>query len=223
MTKLADELEALHIVFDGPPSHEAGRFVECETPDGRGLNAGEWHERDDGLWELRIPASLFAALRQPDAVPGDLVESAWLGLKARVCSDPSKATRCVMVSRNDLAAAIQSLTAENATLLFKCREAEEGWKNALIAPLTWQAELTAERDALQQALADAQGAMTLTAEIGVTYFDQRNEALARVTELEAGVGNIKKLATKRLFEGGPDGNLAAIEGFARALLEGSKP
>ena len=125
--------------------------------------------------------------------------------------------------------AIQSLTAENATLLFKCREAEEGWKNALIAPLTWQAELTAERDALQQALADAQGAMTLTAEIGVTYFDQRNEALAerdaalaRVAELKAGVGNIKKLATKRLFEGGPDGNLAAIEGFARALLEGPK-
>ena len=52
---------------------------------------------------------------------------------------------------------------------------------------------------------------------------ERDAALARVAELGAGVGNIKKLATKRLFEGGPDGNLAAIEGFARALLEGSKP
>jgi hypothetical protein len=44
----------LHIVFDGPPGPEAGRFVECETPDGRSINAGEWHERGDGLWELRI-------------------------------------------------------------------------------------------------------------------------------------------------------------------------
>jgi hypothetical protein len=48
------ERSMLHVVFDGPPSHESGRFVECETPDGRSVNAGEWHERADGLWELRI-------------------------------------------------------------------------------------------------------------------------------------------------------------------------
>jgi hypothetical protein len=52
---------ALHVVFDGPPGHESGRFVECETPDGRSINAGEWHERNDGLWELRIPNALTAA------------------------------------------------------------------------------------------------------------------------------------------------------------------
>ena len=44
----------IRIVFDGPPGHEAGRFVEVEDIDGRGLDAGEWHERDDGFWELRI-------------------------------------------------------------------------------------------------------------------------------------------------------------------------
>jgi hypothetical protein len=50
----AEQGEALHIVFDGSPGHESGRFVECETPDGKSVNAGKWHERSDGLWELRI-------------------------------------------------------------------------------------------------------------------------------------------------------------------------
>jgi hypothetical protein len=44
----------IRIVFDGPPAHESGRFVEVEDTEGQGLDAGEWHERDDGLWELRI-------------------------------------------------------------------------------------------------------------------------------------------------------------------------
>ena len=47
-------MTALHIVFDGPPSHESGRFVECETPDGKSVNAGEWFERQNGFWELRV-------------------------------------------------------------------------------------------------------------------------------------------------------------------------
>lgn len=49
-----NEAAGLHIVFDGPPGPEAGRFVEVETPDGRSVNAGEWHQRPDGYWELRI-------------------------------------------------------------------------------------------------------------------------------------------------------------------------
>ena len=44
----------INIVFDGPPSHESGRFIEVETDDGKGISAGEWIERDDGLWALRI-------------------------------------------------------------------------------------------------------------------------------------------------------------------------
>lgn len=45
----------IRVIFDGPPSHESGRFVEVEDTEGRSINVGEWHERDDKLWELRIP------------------------------------------------------------------------------------------------------------------------------------------------------------------------
>lgn len=44
--------EEVHVVFDGPPSHESGRFVEVENAQGRGIRAGEWQERKDGLWAL---------------------------------------------------------------------------------------------------------------------------------------------------------------------------
>ena len=47
--------EEIRVVFDGPPSHESGRFVEVETPDGKSISIGEWHTRADNLWELRIP------------------------------------------------------------------------------------------------------------------------------------------------------------------------
>ncbi len=42
------------IVFDGPPSHEAGRFVETEDAKGSSIKFGEWVHRDDGYWVLRI-------------------------------------------------------------------------------------------------------------------------------------------------------------------------
>ena len=45
---------AINIIFDGPPGPESGRFVEVETDDGKSINAGEWIERPDGLWGLRI-------------------------------------------------------------------------------------------------------------------------------------------------------------------------
>jgi hypothetical protein len=44
----------INIIFDGPPAHESGRFIECETDDGKGISVGEWVERPDGLWALRI-------------------------------------------------------------------------------------------------------------------------------------------------------------------------
>ena len=44
----------IRIVFDGPPSHESGRFVEVENAWGQGIGIGQCHERDDGFWELRI-------------------------------------------------------------------------------------------------------------------------------------------------------------------------
>jgi|GEM_PF-4852793 len=44
----------LNIVFDGPPGPLGGHFVEVKTVDGRSVNAGDWYERDDGLWELQL-------------------------------------------------------------------------------------------------------------------------------------------------------------------------
>ena len=64
---MTEQLKALRIVFDGPPGPEGPRFVECETPDGRSVNAGEWRVRADGYWELRIntrPSPEADALRR---------------------------------------------------------------------------------------------------------------------------------------------------------------
>lgn len=44
----------IDIVFDGPPGHEAGRFVEVETDEGGSIRFGEWVKRDDGYWALRF-------------------------------------------------------------------------------------------------------------------------------------------------------------------------
>jgi len=46
--------EGIKIIFDGPPSHESGRFVEVENEQGQSIDAGVWLEREDGLWELSI-------------------------------------------------------------------------------------------------------------------------------------------------------------------------
>ena len=46
--------KTLHILFDGPPSQESGRFVECENSYGASVGVGTWKERSDGFWELVI-------------------------------------------------------------------------------------------------------------------------------------------------------------------------
>lgn len=52
----------LRVVFDAPPGPEGGRFIEVEDAEGKSFNAGEWRQRNDGLWELVI---IFA---QPQGV-----------------------------------------------------------------------------------------------------------------------------------------------------------
>jgi hypothetical protein len=47
------------IVFDGPPSHESGRFVEVENAKGASIAVGEWVHRDDGYWVLRLTVEAF--------------------------------------------------------------------------------------------------------------------------------------------------------------------
>jgi len=44
----------IDIVFDGPPAHESGRFVEVEDANQCSISIGEWIE-DGDLWRLRIP------------------------------------------------------------------------------------------------------------------------------------------------------------------------
>lgn len=50
----------IDIVFDGPPSPQengcpSGHFVEVEdTFNRRSISEGEWVQRDDGYWVLRI-------------------------------------------------------------------------------------------------------------------------------------------------------------------------
>jgi len=44
----------IDIVFDGPPSHESGRFVEVEDSSGASIHAGEWVDAPP-FWRLRMP------------------------------------------------------------------------------------------------------------------------------------------------------------------------
>lgn len=44
----------IDIVFDGPPSHISGRFVEVEDETGASISIGEWAQ-DGVYWRLRIP------------------------------------------------------------------------------------------------------------------------------------------------------------------------
>jgi len=45
--------EEIHIVFDGPPLHESGRFVEVENASGKSIKVGEWEQRGE-YWHLII-------------------------------------------------------------------------------------------------------------------------------------------------------------------------
>lgn len=44
----------IDVVFDGPPDHDMPRFVEVEDEFGKSIRAGEWVERPDGFWYLRL-------------------------------------------------------------------------------------------------------------------------------------------------------------------------
>ena len=42
------------IVFDAPPGHVSGCFVDAEDASGRGVKVGDWIDRKDGYWALRL-------------------------------------------------------------------------------------------------------------------------------------------------------------------------
>ena len=47
------------IVVNGPPGPEGNRFIEVEDASGRSIAFGEWIERQDRRWVLRITAADF--------------------------------------------------------------------------------------------------------------------------------------------------------------------
>ena len=47
-------IKYIDIVFDGPPGH--GRFVEVVDDTGKRRELGQWTERPDGFWVIRIKA-----------------------------------------------------------------------------------------------------------------------------------------------------------------------
>lgn len=44
----------IDIVFDGPPSATSGRFIEVEDDQGRSVSFGEWVQRPNGQWAIRV-------------------------------------------------------------------------------------------------------------------------------------------------------------------------
>lgn len=52
----------MHVVFDGPPGPEPGRFVDVEDREGRSFSVGEWVEQPDGMWSLKLKHFTHAQL-----------------------------------------------------------------------------------------------------------------------------------------------------------------
>ena len=65
LTAAQERTMAIRIIFDGPPGPDAGQFVEVETDTGESISIGEWIDRKDGYWALRI-AKLPAPPEQED-------------------------------------------------------------------------------------------------------------------------------------------------------------
>ncbi len=51
---MAYKIATIMVVFDGPPGHQSGRFVEVEDEQGHSINVGEWVERGDGYHALKL-------------------------------------------------------------------------------------------------------------------------------------------------------------------------
>lgn len=58
LDKQTTQTPGLVIRFDGPPSHESGRFVEVEI-DGKSRSVGEW--KQDGEYWLLVLGPTYAA------------------------------------------------------------------------------------------------------------------------------------------------------------------
>lgn len=48
----------IEFLFNNPPGPESD-FVECENDQGHSIKAGEWYQRGDGFWVLRVKPEVF--------------------------------------------------------------------------------------------------------------------------------------------------------------------
>ena len=122
-------MSTIDIIFDGPPSHESGRFVEVER-DGKSINYGEWEELDNGLWALRIfdPAEHEATIKeQAEEITRVLERNAFISRERDAYADENYKNRQEMsdvcetslaqkVDAIKLREEIEQLKAKNKTL-----------------------------------------------------------------------------------------------------------
>jgi len=69
-TSTRDRIEFIDVVCDWPPGPTSGRFVEVEDHRGHSMKVGEWLDRGDGMWALRIP------MQSPAAEVGEVMAAA---------------------------------------------------------------------------------------------------------------------------------------------------
>lgn len=50
----AKKVNAINLIFDNPPSPKLPGFIEAENDKGHSINVGEWTQRPDKTWCLRI-------------------------------------------------------------------------------------------------------------------------------------------------------------------------
>jgi hypothetical protein len=50
------------LVFDGPPGPTSPKFVELEDDRKHSINMGEWFERMNNRWALRLPIAAYSAV-----------------------------------------------------------------------------------------------------------------------------------------------------------------
>lgn len=133
----------MEIVFDGPPGPEAGRFIEVEDGNGKSICAGEWLQRGENEWVLRLPdvadlqsrlAAAEAELAQLRTDPIERLREIVVALSADrpIPADAQPSVQMVLGAVSCMATALQSIAraeaaeAQVATLTQERDAAERG-------------------------------------------------------------------------------------------------
>ena len=155
----------LRFVCDAAPGPEGGRFVEVEDASGNSIRAGEWRQRGDGLWELRV--FIYPMLSPQAAKP---VEASGDERRETVMQELVRLRAENDMLRSDAESAERQLAeakSDNRRMTIN-----EGQASAAIERL--QAELASQ----QQAFAEARRLLGLFISLSyVSYTDVRKEAI----------------------------------------------